>query len=296
MAESTAITDHYELVAENLPTQFRDRPNIDAIVESWSTQVQDIEDHLNEIPLETKLHKARGVNLDRYGELLGIVKPPGFNDDEWFGVIAGKLAARSSDATVNSIRKTTEALTEMYLTNIIEVHNKLEWLNNGINRMTGDVMVYGYYNKRDRILSGLEGDLLLAACPVTTGVAIFGQHIQYSDSERSLYIPCEVSFLNDTMAVKDPADPTLHTAVDDDAGTNTFALSSDNFDKYGPNWENGVLPEEFGGSELLAINALDPGFEDFLVSEEEGLIERFRINTDGVGTDHGIFLEISTST
>lgn len=296
MAESIEITDHYERVAERLPTQFRDKPNIDAIVESWSTQIQALEDHLNEIPTETKLHQARGVNLDRYGDLLGIAKPAGFNDDEWFGVIAGKIAARSSDATMNSIRKTTEALTEMFNTNIIDIDNKFEWLSSGINRQTGDVLVYGYYNKRDRILSGQEGDLLKAACPVTTGVAVFGQHIQYSDSEKSLYIPCEVTLLNDTMAVKDFGDPTLHTAVDDDAGTNTFALSTDNFEKFGPNWENGVLPEEDGGNEILAVNALDPGFEDFLVSEEEGLIERFRVNTDGVGTDHGIFLEISTST
>lgn len=296
MAETIAVTDHYERVAERLPTQFRDKPNIDALVEVWTDQIQELEDHFNEIPVNTRLHKAGGVNLDRYGELLGIKRPPDFNDDEWFGVIAGKLAARASDATVNSIRKTTEALTEMFNTNIIEIHNKLEWISNGTVRLTGDIFVYGYYNRRDRTLSGQEGNLLKAACPVTTNVAIFGQHIQYSDSERSLYIPCEIAFTNDELGVKDPSDPTVHTLVDDAGGTNSFALSANNFDKFGPNWENGVLPEEGGGNELLSVNALDPGFEDFLVSEEDDLGQRFRVNTDGIGTDHGIFLEISTST
>lgn len=294
MAEATIITDHYERVAERLPTQFRDKPNIDAIVTAWSRQIQDLEDHLSSIPTGTQLHLAQGVNLDRFGEYLGIVRPAGFNDDQWFGVLAGKLASRASDGTVNSIRQTTEALTQMFDTNIIEVNNKVEWVANGINRQTGDILVYGYYNKRDRVLSGEEGNLLKAACPVTTDVAIFGQHIQYSDSEKSLYIPCEIITVNDEMAVKDFGDVTEHTAVTDAGGTDTLALSADNFTKYGPRWEHGVLPEADGGATLLAVNALDPGFEDFQINDGE--IQRFNINVDGIGTDHGIFLEISTST
>lgn len=296
MAEIKPITDHYERTAENLPTQFRDKPNIDAVVSVWTDQIQQLEDHLNEIPFKTRLHRARGVSLDRYGEFLGIQKPAGKNDEEWFGIIAGKIAARASDATVNSIRVTTEALTQMFNTNIIEYDNKLEWLSNGTNRLTGDIMVYGYYNRRDRALSGEEGDLLKAACPATTGVAIFGQHIQYSDSEKSLYIPCEILTTNDTFAVTDAGDLTQHTLVDDGVGTNTFTLSASNFEKFGDNWEHAILPEDDGGSTLLAVNSDADGFEDFLVSEEEELGQRFSINVDGVGTDHGIFLEISTST
>ena len=296
MAETIAITDHYLRTAERLPSEFRDRPNIDAVVETWTGQVQDLEDCLNTIPVGTRLHLAKGVQLDRYGAALGETRPPDFNDDEWFGVIAGKLAARASDATVNSIRRTTEALTEMFKTNIIEFNNKVEWDSSGINRQTGDILVYGFYNRRDRILSGQEGDLLLAACPVTTDVAIFGQHIQYSDSEKSLYIPCEVTFSPDTMAAKDPNDPTIHTIVSDIAGTDTFALAADNFESFGPNWEHGVLPEDDSGSTLLSVNALDPGFEDFLVNYDPEGVQRFNINVDGIATDHGIFLEISTST
>ena len=84
--------------------------------------------------------------------------------------------------------------------------------------------------------------------------------------------------------------------VDDGAGTNTLTLSASNFEKFGANWEHAVLPEDDGGSTLLAVNSDADGFEDFLVSEDGDLQQRFNINVDGVGTDHGIFLEISTST
>lgn len=295
MGEVKKIVDHYERVAERLPTQFRDKPNIDAFVQAWTKQVQDLEDHLYSIPVNTRLHTAVGVNLDRYGALLGLRRPAGADDDEWFSIIAGKIVARASDATVNSIRKTTEAVTQMYNTNIIEYDNKFEWLGNGYNKLTGDVFVYGYYNKKDRTLSGYEGDLLKAACPITTDVAIFGQHIQYSDSERSLYIPCELNFVNDTMAVIDEGDPTQHSASTDAAGTDLLAVAGTNVESYGDNWENGVLPELGGGETILSVNALDPGFEDFLIQEEDESPQRFNIQVDGVNTNHGIFLEISTS-
>lgn len=288
------IEDHYEEMVEIFPTQFQDKPNIDALLQVWNEQIQEIEDCFWSIFDNTKFLEAGGVNLDRYGYLLGLSRPAGMSDDEFFSIVAGEVIARASDATVDSIRTITEAVTGLRRTNIIEINNTIRWRNTGYPQLTGDVMIYGYFSLKDRLLSGFEGNLLKRACPVTTGVAIYGQHIQFDEDVNNLYIPCEVILSPDPMGVESPVGNPLDELVTDAVGTDNIAVSANNFEAFGDNWELAILPEESSGGGVLVVNAGE-GFENFNINSSEGQ-EIFNVQTEGIENNHGIMLEISTST
>ena len=295
MPKPQKIENHYEEMVDLLPTQFQDKENIDKLLQVWSEQIQSIEDSLWELESETKFFEAQGVNLDRYGHLLGLVRPAGMSDNEFFSIVAGEIIARSSDASMDSIRKIIEAVTGLRRTNIIDINNTVVWRNNGYPKLTGDVMVYGYYSLSDKRLSGYEGELLKKACPITTEVAIYGQHIQFDEDNNNLFIPCEIIQSGDPIGVESPLgnDP-LDELVTDSVGTDNLAVSGNNFESYGLNWELAILPEDRSDGGTLAINAGN-GFENLQIETEEEGSELFNVNTDGVENTHGVLLEISTS-
>lgn len=295
MPDITRITDHYLEMVDRLPVQFQDKTNIDLMIQTYAKQIQEIEDLFWEILDETKFHEARGVNLDHYGLLLGKPRPAGMDDNDYFVEVAGEIIARASDGTVNSIRKVTEAVNRIYSSDIIEINNTINWRNNSVPYLTGDVMVYGYYNISARTLSGNEGDLLLKACPITTRTAIYGEHIQLSDSINNLFIPCEIEVTPDDLQVYTDFDTTVADLVTDVAGTDNIAVSGTTFASYGKNWELAILPEDDQSGDILSVNDGNQ-FQDFLVDTDDEGQTNFFVQTAGVNTDHGVMLEISTST
>lgn len=294
MAVPSRINNHYQEMVDNLPTQFLDKQNIDGLVATWAEEVQILEDNYWSIYDNTKFLEADGVNLDRYGLLVGIQRPAGMSDDDFFVLVSSEIIARSSDATVDSIRRKIEAVMGLYDTNVIEINNTIVWRNTGYPKLTGDVMVYGYFNLRDRPLSGFEGDLLKRACPVTTEKAIFGQHIRFSDTENNLFIPCEIILSPDKVGVESPTGNPLDELVTDAVGTDNIAVASDNFSAFGDNYELAILPEDSSGGGVFGVNAGE-GYEDLNVETETEGVEVFAVQTEGIETNHGVMLEISTS-
>ena len=289
----SVINDHLDQMIEEFPSQFQDKPNITALLEVWNEQIQYLEDSLWETFAGTQFFDAKGVNLDRYGLLLGLVRPAGMSDDEFASLVAGEVVARASDATGDSIRKITEAVTGLRNTNIIEINNTLRWRADGYPALTGSVFIYGYYSRKDRKLSGFEGNLLKRACPITTDVAVFGQHIQFDENNNNLWIPCEVILTPDPIGVETPLGNPLDELVTDAVGTDNLAVSATNFEAYGANWELSILPEEAGGGGTFVVNSGEE-FENFLIDTDEES-EILTVQTSGIDDSHGVLLEISTS-
>lgn len=294
MPEPIKIEEHTLDLIESMPTQFRDKTNIETLLNVWGNYVQEIEDHYFSIFEETRFFEASGVNLDRYGFLLGLKRPAGMVDSEFRSIIAGEIVARASDSTMDSIRTTIEAVTGMERTNIIDINNTVEWRNSGYPKLTGDVMVYGYYTRGNRRLSGYEGELLKKACPVTTEVSVYGEHIQLDPENNNLWIPCEVKLLPDPVGVESPlGNSPLDELVTDAAGTDNLAVSGTRFDSYGVNWELGILPEDSSGGGSLVVET-DEGFDTLNIQTSNGT-EVFEVQTEGIENNHGVLLEISYS-
>lgn len=62
---------HIEEALENLAEQFKDKPNIAALISAYVAQVQDLENILFQIRNQTTLATAIGIQLDRLGTIVG---------------------------------------------------------------------------------------------------------------------------------------------------------------------------------------------------------------------------------
>jgi hypothetical protein len=289
------INNHLDQFEEEFPSQFRDKPNIYKLMQNVVEKVQDIEDLFWSIFEGTKFFKAKGVNLDRYGLVLGKPRPAGLEDPEYFILLAGEVIARSSDGTVDGIRKRLEAVLGVFKTNIILLNNTITWRDTGnYPALTGGVFVYGYTQDPTRRLTGTEGDILKAACPVTTATAIYGQHFSPRSlriSRSSLWIPCEIIL---------PA-PQYDIISTDNIPTDIIAVRADNFKAYGKGWESGMLAEHGSFSEEALIDSTDA--EDLLEIESRDYdnnnqywADILQFQSEGYSADRGVLLEVSQST
>lgn len=294
------IQNHLDQIDEALPVQFKDKPNIYALIQNCAGKIQEIEDLYWSIFEQTQFYKAKGVNLDRYGFMLNKKRPAGMSDEEYFIVLAGEIIARSSDATVDGIRKRVEAVLKLFKSNIILVNNTLNWRTlSTYPDLTGSVFFYGYTTNSTRRLTGREGDILKAACPVTTSVAIFGQHLTYRSlriTTSSLWIPCEIETYPSQIIVNDPPDPPFDRLVADssDVNSDTFVVRGSEFKAYGKNWEHGRLAE-FGSFAEEAIIDTEVA-EDYFEIESDDFTDVLLIESEGWSADRGVLLEVSVST
>lgn len=300
------INNHFDQIEEAFPVQFKDKPNIYALLQNCTEKIQNIEDLFWSIFENTQFYKAKGVNLDRYGFMLNKKRPAGMSDEEYFILLAGEIIIRSSDGTVDGIRKRIEAVLNLFKSNIVLVNNTLNWRTLGTYPdLTGSIYFYGYTRDLTRRLTGLEGNILKAACPVTTSVAIFGQHVSYRSlriSNSSLFIPCEIITQPDQLVVQDPG-PTLDELSTDAIGTDVFALRGSEFKMFGKNWENARLAEQGSFAEEALIDLVDA--EDYLevdgisanpASFGQEFTDVLLLESEGWSADRGILLEISVST
>ena len=299
------IPHHLDQIDEALPVQFKDKPNIYSLIQNCTVKIQEIEDLYWSIFEQTQFYKAKGVNLDRYGLMLNKKRPAGMSDEEYFIVLAGEIIVRSSDSTVDGIRKRIEAVLKMFKSNVILVNNTLNWRTLGTYPdLTGSVFFYGYTADPSRHLTGLEGNILKAACPVGISTAIFGMHRtprSLRSTTSSLWIPCEIETTPNQVVVRDPG-PTLDRLVADssDINTDTFVVRGSNFKAYGRNWESGRLSEDgsFTTSVIIDTPTEETEFEvDFrLDSTATTTTDTLFFDGAGLRLDRGVLLEISVST
>lgn len=240
MTQITKIEDHYERAKERLPTQFKEKHNIDALVQSWFSQIQALEDTLIDIREKTKLLEAEGEQLDRYAAYYNIIRSYNETDDQLFGRIAKEIIGRASEASPDSLRHAVEAITGLKNTNVIEFSNVVEWENNSVSLREGAVLVFGYYQDSRERIDGVISNVIEKAIQIAGGTTIFGKHLNVG-ANNSLWIPCEITTAGERILLREAGDVTSYLV--DSLGDNLI-VKSNNLKTYGKNWELGVLPED----------------------------------------------------
>ena len=103
----TAITDHSQAAIDRLLSQFNDldQPNIEGLVEIFTTQVQELETVNTQLVTLRLLEYATGEQLDNFGELVGQTR--GGRGDEFYRIVlAGKIGVNNSEGTVEELIST----------------------------------------------------------------------------------------------------------------------------------------------------------------------------------------------
>ena len=187
MTLPSKINNHTEVAYERLLGQFKDKPIIQAILQTWTDKIQEVENDLYDLMTKTLFLNAEGSNLERYGQLFGIQFPEGLTDAEYLELLISEILTRSSDGTPDRIRQILEATTGIYGTRFFEHYNQ-----NQKPFVMGCNVVYGYADDGvtfDVTSSTKEAQYVQAASPVTTGSCVLGIH---RFGEDTLFIPSEV--------------------------------------------------------------------------------------------------------
>jgi hypothetical protein len=187
MSVPSKITNHSEIAYQKLLGQFKDKPVIAAVLQTWTDAFQEVENDLYDLMLKTLFLSAEGGNLERYGQLLGISFPEGLSDSAYRELLISEIMRRSSDGTPDRIRQILEATTGMTGTRIIEHYN-----GNQRPFVMGAHLIYGYADSSvtfDVSSETKEAYYTKWASPVTTGSTVLGVHRGNPDS---LFIPSEL--------------------------------------------------------------------------------------------------------
>jgi hypothetical protein len=102
MADETI--DHVAGAIGRLREQFKDKPNIVALLSALVRPSQAIENTLQDMLVFRTVDRATGVNLDRLGKIVGQPRN-GLVDDDYRRYIRARIAANRSRGTVNDILK-----------------------------------------------------------------------------------------------------------------------------------------------------------------------------------------------
>lgn len=119
--EGTALAldlAHVERAQERLLTQFKGKPRIEGVVRALVRQVQHLEVAAWQLLAERQLVTAAGAVLDRIGEILGVSRSPGANDDRHrrrVGVEVRVLRSRGTGGDILGVASLYTAETEMRL-------------------------------------------------------------------------------------------------------------------------------------------------------------------------------------
>lgn len=96
------ITNHVELAKDRLREQYKNKPFISALIQSWGDQVQELEQVLYDLSTLRTITDGFGIQLDLIGELLD--KPrDGRSDADYKIVLLAKIAQNISRGTSEDV-------------------------------------------------------------------------------------------------------------------------------------------------------------------------------------------------
>lgn len=99
----TPITTHETDALARLLQQYKGSTNLRAIVSAFVEQVQELEDVLNTVPATRSLDTATGASLDALGELVGMPRPLGTDDDVYRVLIFGRIGLNISQGETERV-------------------------------------------------------------------------------------------------------------------------------------------------------------------------------------------------
>lgn len=99
---ASEITNHEEQALDRLITQYKGKTNIEGVIKTVTTQIQEIETMFFQILDDTVLSTAVGQQLDNLGELLNQDRGS-LDDDDYRAVLSATIAQYNSEATMEDI-------------------------------------------------------------------------------------------------------------------------------------------------------------------------------------------------
>lgn len=100
----TYISDHQAQAVDRLLEQYKQRPNVVALVEALAGRAQAVEDTIQQVASERFLYSqaAQGAQLDDLGALVNLPRN-GLDDSTYYVLILGTIAKNYSDGTIDTI-------------------------------------------------------------------------------------------------------------------------------------------------------------------------------------------------
>lgn len=109
MTTATLTTERLAQAVANLIDQFKGQPNIEAFIEAWAQQSQEVELAAFEVLTETTLDAAVGVQLDGLGDIVGVERA-GLSDTDYRLRIRAQILLNNSSGTIDDIIQIAVAL------------------------------------------------------------------------------------------------------------------------------------------------------------------------------------------
>lgn len=108
------IPDHKAQARTRLLSQYHDKPNIEALVQSLATGTQMLEDQIFDLLISTTLTAAQGDALDQWGALVGEVRGS-LGDEDYRRFIRARILVNNSEGTTDELLAIWSLLVEPFI-------------------------------------------------------------------------------------------------------------------------------------------------------------------------------------
>ena len=106
----TVIPNHVAQALARLREQYQSKPNIEALIQSWTNQIQELEEITSDMSTNRTVNSAVGIQLDRLGELLNRPRE-GRTDEQYRIVLLAKISQNISRGTPEDVINVFKVLT-----------------------------------------------------------------------------------------------------------------------------------------------------------------------------------------
>lgn len=119
--DSDVITDFDTRAQKLLLEQFRYKPNIDAILQSYIDPFQELEYKIYEVQILTLLQNATGIQLDNIAEYVGLLRN-GLDDNEYRQAIRTKIILNRSNGDLETVITGVKFITGDEFCRVVETY------------------------------------------------------------------------------------------------------------------------------------------------------------------------------
>lgn len=205
---------HPEQGEERLTSQWANSPNVKALLDSWQTSLESVEDTLFDLLNERSITTAVGEQLDVIGRIVGEDRQ-GKSDDFYRSALMGRIVANTSDCTTEAVLTSLRTVCGTEGVNFFE-HYPSElhmWVDSGSNNNTA------------------------LALDNACGAGINTRILQ--DLNQTMFLATEFTTIEDVILEMDDLD--IFNVID--ASSNLYELKMDDIFGASSTAERAVFPE-----------------------------------------------------
>jgi hypothetical protein len=97
------ITTHEVDAIKRLLEQYKSKPLIKGTLDANTAQIQELEDTIYGMLTNRSIYEAVGKQLDKIGQILGLSRPGGMDDDTYRGLLLGKIGVNTSQGQPEAV-------------------------------------------------------------------------------------------------------------------------------------------------------------------------------------------------